>query len=504
MDYQNTLKYLYESMPMFQQVGGKAYKPGLETTQRLDEYFGHPHQQFKTIHIAGTNGKGSCSHTIAAVLQSAGYRVGLFTSPHLLDFRERIRINGEMIPEDYVVRFVEEHRAFFEPLQPSFFELTTAMAFRYFADQKVDVAVIEVGMGGRLDCTNIITPELCVITNIGFDHMQYLGDTLPKIAREKAGIIKKGIPVVIGRASGQVKRVFTLMAQKMEATTIYASLRMQDHSMTMKSYKDLPKLREKYSNLKTVLEQTQEFANLIEKDLNEKNVKFIQETIQEGMVFFDPTDQLAVIDKLIDKRKDVIMTKNYFFPIGFFYELTGAYQLENLLTILSALDELKKLGYKITKKDYLNGFSNVCELTGLMGRWQKLQNYPTVICDTGHNVDGFKMICQQLEDIHNDFKQNLHIVFGMVNDKDIENVLKLLPKHATYYFTKASVKRALPEDELHKLAVKYDLKGNTYPTVVDAVRAAKANCPPEDFIYVGGSTFIVADLLANRNTLNLY
>ena len=217
MDYQNTLKYLYESMPMFQQIGGKAYKPGLETTHKLDEHFGYPHQQFKTIHIAGTNGKGSCSHTIAAVLQSAGYRVGLFTSPHLVDFRERIRINGEMIPEEYVVNFVADHRSFFEPLHPSFFELTTAMAFRYFADQKVDVAVIEVGMGGRLDCTNIIQPDLCIITNIGFDHMQYLGDTLPKIAKEKAGIIKEGVPVVIGRAKGHVKRVFTIKGKKVNA-----------------------------------------------------------------------------------------------------------------------------------------------------------------------------------------------------------------------------------------------------------------------------------------------
>ena len=222
MDYQNTLKYLYESMPMFQQIGGKAYKPGLETTHKLDEHFGYPHQQFKTIHIAGTNGKGSCSHTIAAVLQSAGYRVGLFTSPHLVDFRERIRINGEMIPEEYVVNFVADHRSFFEPLHPSFFELTTAMAFRYFADQKVDVAVIEVGMGGRLDCTNIIQPDLCIITNIGFDHMQYLGDTLPKIAKEKAGIIKEGVPVVIGRAKGHVKRVFTIKGKKVNAPVIYA------------------------------------------------------------------------------------------------------------------------------------------------------------------------------------------------------------------------------------------------------------------------------------------
>ena len=503
MDYQNTLKYLYESVPMFQQVGGKAYKPGLETTHRLDEYLGHPHQQFKTIHIAGTNGKGSCSHTIAAVLQSAGYRVGLFTSPHLVDFRERIRINGEMMPEEYVVRFVGEHRSFFEPLQPSFFELTTAMAFRYFADQKVDVAVIEVGMGGRLDCTNIITPDLCVITNIGFDHMQYLGDTLPKIAKEKAGIIKKEVPVVIGRADGQVKRVFTLTAKKMQSTIIFASIRMKDHYMIMKSHKELPEIREEYANLMSTLNDFQEFKKQLD-DMSSKSNEPFYQVMQEGIELIDPVDQLPAIDRLIDKRKDVIFITNSFFPTGLLYELTGIYQMENALTILSALDELKKLGYEIAKKDYLNGFSNVCELTGLMGRWQKLQNYPTVICDTGHNADGFRMICRQLEHIQKNLKQNLHIVFGMVNDKDIESVLELLPQDATYYFTKASVKRALPEKELCKLAAKHSLKGKTYPTVTDAVRAAKGNCPPQDFIYVGGSTFIVADLLANRDALNLH
>ena len=499
MDYQNTLKYLYESVPMFQRIGGKAYKPGLETTHRLDEYFGHPHQQFKTIHIAGTNGKGSCSHTIAAVLQSAGYRVGLFTSPHLVDFRERIRINGEMIPEEYVVRFVEEHRSFFEPLHPSFFELTTAMAFRYFADQKVDVAVIEVGMGGRLDCTNIITPDLCVITNIGFDHMQYLGDTLPKIAKEKAGIIKEGIPVVIGRARGQVKRVFTLMAKKMEATIIYASLRYKDHCIMMKPYSELPKIRDEYANLLAILEKDK--AN---QDYIKEEYKIIDKIIKWEAKLIKPTEHLRVIDKLINRRKDIIVITSPKLPTGIFYELTGIYQMENILTILSALDELQKLGYKITDKDYLNGFSNVCELTGLMGRWQKLQDYPTVICDTGHNVDGFRMLCEQFKYIHDISKQNLHIVFGMVNDKDIESVLQLLPKDATYYFTKASVERALPEKELWKLATKYGLKGTTYPTVPDAMKAAKANCPPQDFIFVGGSSFIVADLLANRDALNLH
>lgn len=246
MDYQNTLKYLYESVPMFQQVGKEAYKPGLETTQKLDEYFGHPHRQFKTIHIAGTNGKGSCSHTIAAVLQSAGYRVGLFTSPHLVDFRERIRVNGEMVPEEYVVDFVEKHRPFFEPLQPSFFELTTAMAFRYFADRKVDVAVIEVGMGGRLDCTNIIRPDLCVITNIGLDHTQYLGGTLEKIAEEKAGIIKEGVPVVIGRARGAVKKVFSAKAEEMNAPITYTKQTAAGNDVAIYSYPELQKERNNF------------------------------------------------------------------------------------------------------------------------------------------------------------------------------------------------------------------------------------------------------------------
>lgn len=507
MDYQSTLKYLYESVPMFQEVGGRAYKPGLETTHKLDEYFGHPHQQFKTIHIAGTNGKGSCSHTIAAVLQSAGYRVGLFTSPHLIDFRERIRINGEMISEEYVTQFVEEHRPFFEPLKPSFFELTTAMAFRYFADQKVDVAIIEVGMGGRLDCTNIITPDLCVITNIGFDHMQYLGDTLTKIAKEKAGIIKKGVPVVLGNVEGQVKRVFTMMAKKMEATIIYSIIRAKNHSVFLKPYSDLPKIREEYASIMESLNLFNENKDKIKDKIIEKSEKgsHLNETLDlllENVL--NPIDHIPVLDKLIDKRKDAIIITNTQFLLGLFFELTGGYQMDNALTILSALDELRKLEYKITKKDYLNGFGNVCELTGIMGRWQKMQNYPTLVCDTGHNADGFKIICQHFEHIHNTLNQNLHIVFGMASDKDVESVLQLLPKDATYYFTKASVKRALPEDELLKLAEKYDLKGNSYPTVPDAVRAAKANCPPKDFIFVGGSNFIVADLLMNRDALNLH
>ena len=496
MDYQNTLKYLYESVPMFQQIGSKAYKPGLETTHKLDEHFGHPHRQFKTIHIAGTNGKGSCSHTIAAVLQCAGYRVGLFTSPHLIDFRERIRINGEMIPEEYVVNFVEEHRAFFEPLHPSFFELTTAMAFRYFVDQKVDVAVIEVGMGGRLDCTNIIHPDLCVITNISLDHTQYLGDTLTKIAKEKAGIIKEGVPVIIGRAQGAVKRVFTMKAKQMNAPIEFAGKVPQHWSMEILPYSRLQEIRTGMDkSIKKAYKIVEETDGLSEEKKNQ---------IRQLLAMLDTVNSIRAIDQILDRRKDAIRILNNMFPSGLFSELSGAYQFENMHTTLKALAALTHLNYNITPRNCLEGFANVCRLTGLMGRWQKVHSYPDIICDTGHNVDGIEYIRVQLDAIRKTFDKDIHIVFGMVNDKDISGALQVLPKDATYYFTKASVKRALPENELMELAEEAGLKGTSYPTVVDAVQAAKKNCPPKDLIFVGGSSFIVADLLANRDTLNLY
>lgn len=417
MDYQNTLTYLYNSVPMFQQVGGSAYKEGLENTRTLDEHFAHPHRSFRTIHVAGTNGKGSCSHTLAAILQEAGYRVGLYTSPHLVDFRERIRINGKPISEEYVIRFVEEERSFFEPLHPSFFELTTAMAFRYFADEKVDVAVIEVGLGGRLDCTNIIRPDLCIITNISLDHTQFLGSTLAQIAGEKAGIIKSGIPVVIGETTPETKPVFLQKAQEVAAPIYFA----------------------------------------------EEN-----------------------------DRED--------YP-GVEFELKGLYQTKNKRTILTALPLLKEAGYRLDEQSVRSGFAHVVELTGLMGRWQKLQDSPTLVCDTGHNVGGIACIVEQLG--QQSYRQ-LHIVIGMVNDKDVRGVLALLPKDAVYYFTKASVKRALPEEELQVLAAAAGLEGNTYPDVPAAVRAAQEKSLPEDFIFVGGSSFIVADLLASCNALNLH
>lgn len=417
MDYQNTLSYLYNSAPMFQQVGSSAYKEGLENTLALDKHFEHPHHSFRSIHVAGTNGKGSCSHTIAAILQEAGYRVGLYTSPHLIDFRERIRVNGQPISEEYVIRFVEKERTFFEPLQPSFFELTTAMAFRYFADERVDVAVIEVGLGGRLDCTNIIRPDLCIITNISFDHTQFLGDTLEKIAREKAGIIKNGIPVIIGETTPETKPVFLKKAQEANAPIYFA----------------------------------------------EEN-----------------------------DRED--------YP-GIECELKGIYQKKNTRTIPTALSLLKEAGYHLDEQSVRSGFAHVVELTGLMGRWQKLQDSPTLICDTGHNVGGITYIVEQLRQ---QSYRRLHIVIGMVNDKDIRGVLALLPQEATYYFTKASVKRALPENELQELAATVGLQGTCYPDVPAAVLAAQKESLPEDFIFVGGSSFIVADLLANRDALNLH
>ncbi|OUN79488.1 MULTISPECIES: folylpolyglutamate synthase/dihydrofolate synthase family protein [unclassified Bacteroides] len=429
MNYQETLTYLYNSAPLFQQVGKDAYKEGLENTYALDEYFGHPHQQFRTIHVAGTNGKGSCSHTLAAILQSAGYRVGLYTSPHLTDFRERIRINGVPVPEEFVIGFVEKHRHFFEPLHPSFFELTTAMAFHYFARQAVDVAVIEVGLGGRLDCTNIIHPDVCVITNISFDHIQFLGNTLAQIAGEKAGIIKPHTPVVIGETTPETKPVFLDKALSVDAPIIFAE---EEHLLYNASH--------------------------------EANGNYLYQTA-------DYTDLKG--------------------------ELGGLCQEKNTNTLLSALRQLKQTGYRFSETDVRNGFAHVCELTGLQGRWQRLANHPTVICDTGHNVGGIRYIAEQLSRQHYD---RLRIVIGMVNDKDIRGVLALLPTDASYYFTQASVKRALPAEEVQKQASAFGLKGNAYPNVKIALKEALAQSGPQDLIFIGGSSFIVADLLATCYT----
>ena len=427
MTYQETIEYLFNSTPLFQNVGKDAYKEGLENTLKLDEYFGYPHRTFKTIHVAGTNGKGSCSHTLAAILQSAGYKVGLYTSPHLVDFRERIRVNGEVISKEYVIDFVEQHRSFFEPLHPSFFELTTAMAFNWFAMQKVDVAVIEVGLGGRLDCTNIISPDLCVITNISFDHIQFLGDTLAKIASEKAGIIKPKIPVVIGEIHPETESVF-----------------------------------------------------INKSDLESAPIHFAQRESSVQKAIFIPEGGITY------------HTTEYPLLKG---QLGGYCQVKNTQTILTAVRILQEKGYHIEKEHVYQGFEEVCRLTGLMGRWQILQEQPKMICDTGHNKAGIEYIVKQLS--AQEYRQ-LHIVLGMVNDKDISGVLAMLPKEATYYFTKASVSRALSEEKVKELAQQAGLQGNTYPNVEEAVQAACSEAHPDDLIFVGGSTFIVADLLKNQ------
>lgn len=424
MNYQETLDYLFNVTPLFQNIGKDAYKEGLDNTIILDNHFNNPHKKFRTIHIAGTNGKGSCSHTIAAILQSAGYKTGLYTSPHLIDFSERIKVNGEPVEKDFVIDFVKQNKDFFEPLHPSFFELTTAMAFLYFAEKKVDVAVIEVGLGGRLDCTNIITPDLSIITNISFDHTQFLGNTLKDIAKEKAGIIKEKKPVIIGEYTPETKTVFEDKAKSTNSDIIFA----EDNKL-INGYK-----------------QT-----------------------ENGLLLYKS-----------DKIKDL------------YGELNGLYQVKNTNTILNAVYKLIGLGYNIDETNIKNGFRNVCHLTGLMGRWQKLEENPTIICDTGHNIGGMKYIVEQLSRMKYD---KLHIIIGMVNDKDINGVISLLPKNAKYYFTQASVKRALPAEQVKEIANNYGLKGEAYSSVEKALTIAKNNAKENDLIFIGGSTFIVADLI---------
>ena len=424
MNYQETIEYLFNSTPVFEKVGAKAYKPGLQTTETLDKHFGHPHRQFKSIHVAGTNGKGSCSHTLAAILQSEGYKVGLFTSPHLVDFRERIRVNGECISEQYIIDFVEKERRFFEPLHPSFFELTTALAFKYFAEQKVDIAIIEVGLGGRLDCTNIITPILSIITNISKDHTQFLGNTLADIAGEKAGIIKPGVPVIIGEDLPETRPVFQQKAQKENSPIIFAQ------------------------------------------DENQQEVQKA-EHINGKMEY---------------------TTRTWGKLTG---ELCGDYQAKNMNTILNAVKYLTLIKNKGTSIKY--GISHVTELTGLMGRWQKIQDKPLVICDTGHNVGGWQYLAPQIKA---QACRQLRIIFGMVDDKDVTTVMKMLPKDAIYYWTQATTKRAIKVEKIAELGTSLGLNGNVYPSVNKAFKAAQADAAEDDFIFVGGSSYIVADFLS--------
>ena len=409
MNYNQAIQYLFDSAPMFQNVGAAAYKEGLGGTLALDEYFGHPHRSYRTIHVGGTNGKGSVCHTLAAILQAQGYRVGLYTSPHLVDFRERIRVNGKKISKKRVIDFVKDIKTL--PIEGgfSFFELATALAFKYFEEQKVDFAVIEVGLGGRLDCTNIIQPMLSVITNISFDHVQFLGDTLPKIASEKAGIIKSGIPVCIGEnVNPEVKAVFLNKAKEVGAPISFAE----------------------------------------------------------------------------DENCQIVKLSNC--------QLQGLCQEKNQQTILTSVRLLRERGIEISDEAVKRGFKEVCTMTGLMGRWQILGKKPLTICDTAHNKGGLEYIFRHLATLPH---HQLHFVFGMVSDKDVDAVLSMMPKDAEFYFTQASVQRAMPAEELSRRAQAHDLRGTAYKDVASAFHAAKQNATAEDIIYIGGSTFIVADLL---------
>ncbi len=427
MTYAETIQYLYGMLPMFTRVGAVAYKKDLTNTLALCHALNNPQTQFKTIHVAGTNGKGSTSHMLAAVLQKAGYKTGLYTSPHLKDFRERIKVNGKAVSKPFVTGFVERNKVLIEQIKPSFFECTVAMAFDYFAFKKVDVAIIETGLGGRLDSTNIIEPDLSVITNIGWDHTDLLGDSLSKIATEKAGIIKYNIPVVVGSTLPETLQVFEQKS-------------VQTNSKLWLTEKEI-----KVSNFKT----TAKGCSLLVKS---KNTNYGKLTCDLG----------------------------------------GTYQKQNIALVVLAYEQLKALKYRITKQHLKQGIAAVVKTTGLMGRWQVLHSKPLTIADVGHNEDGIRMVVKQLKHLK---ANKLHMVIGMVKDKDIEKVLRLLPKNAQYYFTNANLPRALNAHELAKQAKLFGLKGEVYTNVKKAVSSAKKNALKSDVIFIGGSTFVVADAL---------
>ncbi len=414
---------------MYQRVGRAAYKSNLDTTLALDEYFGHPHRAFRSVHVAGTNGKGSVAHMLAAVLQKAGFRTGLYTSPHLKDFRERIRVNGEMIGEDRVTGFVNDHREAIEQFSPSFFEMTVAMAFDHFAARKADIAVVEVGMGGRLDSTNIIRPLVSVITNIGMDHSQYLGNTLYKIAGEKAGIIKPGVPVVVGEEQEEVSIVFERRAGELGCELYFADQCCR-----------------------------------VEYALKSTNNKQIMQVYRDGEPWL----------------KDLEV------------DLLGLYQQKNVITALKVLDVLHNHGIDLTEWQIRGGLSDVGGLTGLRGRWEILGANPLVVCDTAHNPDGMREAINQVRQTP---WKNLHIILGLVGDKDPENLLARLPGEARYYFTQSSIPRAMDREKLASSALKFGLYGQVYPSPARALEMARSNADPEDMIFIGGSTFLVAELI---------
>jgi dihydrofolate synthase / folylpolyglutamate synthase len=427
LTYQQTIDFLFSRLPMFSRIGTAAYKKDLTNTLKLCEFLGNPHEKFKSIHIAGTNGKGSVSHMLAAILQTAGYKTGLYTSPHLKDFRERIKINGEVVDEKFVTSFTEKIKPLIEELEPSFFEITVAMAFDFFAQQKVDVAVIEVGLGGRFDSTNIITPELSVITNIGWDHMNILGDSLKKIAFEKAGIIKKGVPVVIGEFLPETNNVFEKIAEENNSVLHLASQKRNTTGWNWYNHELVVEVAEK-----------------------------------------DKPDQ-----------------KKYHL------DLPGIYQSKNLLTVLEAVSVLKQNNFNLPDNAVLTGLQKTKKLTGLHGRWEVIHEHPTIILDVGHNEDGIKQITRQIEltDYH-----ELHIIIGVVKDKEVEKVLSLLPHSAWYYFTQAHIPRALDAEILKLKAKAFDLNGEVFHDVNMAIKIAKSKAHKDDLILICGSVFLVGEV----------
>ncbi|MBN2347514.1 MAG: bifunctional folylpolyglutamate synthase/dihydrofolate synthase [Bacteroidales bacterium] len=428
MKYKLVLEYLMNQLPMYQRIGKAAYKANLDNSHKLDRHLNFPHKKYKTIHVAGTNGKGSVSHMLASVLQQSGYKVGLHTSPHLLDFRERIKVNGELADKDFVIDFTEANKQFFEKIQPSFFEMSVFMAFEYFARKKVDVAVIEVGMGGRLDSTNVILPELSVITNIGFDHMEFLGDSLEKIAAEKAGIIKKRVPVVIGETQDHTKDVFIQIARKNQAPLVFADqLYSVDYTL-----------------------------------FSSDNVYQILQTKYDDNLLAYPIET----------------------------DLLGKYQVQNIITSLAAVDELKMSDFTISDDNLRKGLKQVKKNTGLQGRWDIVGVNPRTICDVAHNADGLKLVLKQLLNIP---YKKLHLVLGFVSDKNVKEILTFFPESALYYFTEASVPRAMEAATLARLAAGIGLEGNSYKDVHAAYKAARNNSGKDDLIFIGGSTFLVAD-----------
>jgi dihydrofolate synthase/folylpolyglutamate synthase len=429
--YTEAIDYLYSCLPMFTRDGASAYKENLDRTVALCEAIGHPQDKFKTIHVAGTNGKGSSSHMLAAVFASAGYKTGLYTSPHLVDFRERIRINGEWIDSQFIVDFINAQQQLIEEIQPSFFEVTVALAFDYFAQQKVDIAIIEVGLGGRLDSTNIIQPEVSLITNIGMDHMYILGHTLEEIAVEKAGIIKKNTPVIISETQSQTAPVFQAKAAHEHADITFADQYYQIQSIEHKG----------------------------------------------------PTQQISVRNKAETKAYSL--------------DLTGTYQAKNILGVLATIDILREKGYTISENAIQQGLAHVQQLTGFQGRWQTLSTDPFIICDTGHNEDGIKEVVKNLETVS---YTQLHVVLGAMKDKDLDHILPYLPKDAMYYFCSPALPRAMEAEELEMKASNYGLDGYIGGAVTDALDKAIANYKSGDLIFVGGSNFVVAEVLANRSS----